>query len=79
MLTPIILNVLVGGLVGGIIGGLVVGLVVGYFVTREVFKRQLKKNPPINEKQIRIMLSSMGRKPSEAQVRAVMRNMKNSQ
>lgn len=55
--------------------GLVVGLIVGFFVSRTVFKKQLKKNPPVNEKMIRAMFLSMGRKPSEAQVRQVMKNM----
>ncbi len=55
---------------------LVVGAVAGFFVARYVFKRQLQKNPPINEKMIRAMFVSMGRKPSEAQIRAVMNNMK---
>lgn len=55
---------------------LVVGLVVGFFVSRALFKHELKKNPPINEKMIRAMFQSMGRKPSEAQIRAVMNNMK---
>jgi len=66
-----------GALIGGIIGALIVGLAAGYFIAQAVFKNQLKKNPPINEKQIRVMLSSMGRKPSEAQVRSIMRSMQN--
>ncbi len=66
-----------GALIGGIIGGLLGGLVAGYFIAQAVFKNQLKKNPPISEKQIRVMLSAMGRKPSEAQVRSIMRSMQN--
>lgn len=54
------------------------GVVIGFFVARYVFKRQIQKNPPINEKMIRAMFESMGRKPSEKQVREVMRNI-NSQ
>lgn len=56
--------------------GLVVGAVAGFFFARWLFKRQLEKNPPINEKMIRAMFVSMGRKPSEAQIRAVMANVK---
>lgn len=78
MISPILL-ISSGALVGGIVGGLVAGLIAGYFIARAVFKYQLKKNPPISEKQIRVMMSSMGRKPSEAQVRQVMRNMQNNQ
>ncbi len=54
---------------------LLVGFVAGFIVARKLFKSQLKKNPPINEKMIRAMFSQMGRTPSEKQVRAVMRSM----
>ena len=56
---------------------LLAGGVIGFFVARYVFKRQIQKNPPINEKMIRAMFESMGRKPSEKQVREVMRNINN--
>jgi len=56
--------------------GLVGGGVAGFFIARWFFKRELAKNPPINEKMIRAMFTSMGRKPSEAQIRAVMSNVK---
>ena len=46
-----------------------------FFVTRALFAKQLKKNPPINEKMIRAMMTQMGRTPSEKQVRAVMKSM----
>mgnify|MGYP002514386318 CR=1 FL=1 len=39
------------------------------------FEKQLKENPPINEKMIRAMFMQMGRKPSEAQIRQVMKSM----
>lgn len=58
---------------------LLVGFVAGFIVARKLFKRQLKKNPPINEKMIRAMFSQMGRTPSEKQVRAVMRSMEEQQ
>ncbi len=54
---------------------LIAGLIAGFFIARKIFKNQLKKNPPINEKMIRAMFSQMGRTPSEKQVRAVMRSM----
>ena len=69
-------NLSVGGFIGAIIGVLIVGLVAGFFLSRWFFKRELQKNPPINEKMIRAMFQQMGRKPSEAQVRAVMNSMK---
>ena len=58
------------------IGTLIVGLVFGFFVARYVFKKQLEKNPPINEKMIRVMFKQMGRTPSEKQVREIMKSMK---
>jgi uncharacterized protein len=61
-----ILSLIVGLLVGG-------GL--GYYFTRKLFMKQLKENPPINEKMIRAMFMQMGRKPSEAQIRQIMKSM----
>jgi uncharacterized protein len=58
--------------------GLIGGLVGGFFLSRWYFKKELLKNPPINEKMIRAMFMQMGRKPSEAQVKAVI-NSVNSQ
>lgn len=58
---------------------LIGGLVIGFFVTRAIFKKQMRDNPPVNEKMIRAMFMSMGRKPSEAQIRQVMNNMKKNQ
>ena len=49
-----------------------------FFLTRKLFASQLKKNPPINEKMIRAMMTQMGRTPSEKQVRAVMKSMEES-
>lgn len=65
----------IGGQIGLIILGVVVGGVAGFFISRAVFTRQLKKNPPVNEKMIRALYMQMGRKPSEAQVRAAMKAM----
>ena len=58
-----------------IIGAMLVGAVIGFFVSRVVFKKYLEKNPPINENMIRAMMSQMGRKPSEKQVKQVMASM----
>lgn len=55
---------------------LLVGAVVGFFVSRRYFQKYLEKNPPITENMIRAMMSQMGRKPSEKQVRQVMQSMK---
>lgn len=58
--------------------GLIAGGIAGFFGARYYFKKQLQKNPPINEKMIRAMFSEMGRKPSEAQIKRIMKSF-NSQ
>ncbi|MFQ6791817.1 YneF family protein [Thomasclavelia sp.] len=52
--------------------GLIIGAIAGFFGARYMFKKQLRKNPPINEKMIRAMYMEMGRKPSEAQIKRIM-------
>lgn len=74
----LLLDMSVGGLIGIIVGGLVLGAIAGFFGARWFFKRQLEKNPPITEKMVRVMLTQMGRKPSEKQVREIMRQMNNA-
>ncbi len=61
------------GIVGMVVC-LILGAILGFVISRIVFKRYLKKNPPINEAQIRAMFKQMGRTPSEKQVRAVMKS-----
>ncbi|OQC10160.1 MAG: hypothetical protein BWX74_00734 [Tenericutes bacterium ADurb.Bin087] len=68
----------VGAIIGIAIFALLLGGFLGYFISRKVFEKELKKNPPITEKQIRTMLTMMGRKPSEKQVREIMRGMQQS-
>lgn len=65
-----------GGWFGLLVAALIIGLVVGFFGARAFIKRELKKHPPIDEKTIRAMYMQMGRKPTEAQIRAVMNSMK---
>ena len=66
-------------LIFGIIGFLLVGGVAGFFIARAVLKKQIEKNPPINEKMIRVMFAQMGRTPSEKQIREIMRNVNKQQ
>ena len=58
-----------------LIGMVILGGVAGFFLARFFLKRELQKNPPINEKMIRVMFAQMGRTPSEKQIREIMRNM----
>ncbi len=55
--------------------GVVIGAVLGWYFTRRAFQKQLKENPPVNEKMIRAMFMQMGRKPSEAQIKQVIKSM----
>lgn len=57
-----------------VLGG-AVGALISFYFTRKNFEKQLKENPPVTEKMIRAMFMQMGRKPSEAQIKAVMRSM----
>lgn len=65
--------------VGWLVGGLVIGLAIGFFLARFFIKKEMKKNPPINEKMIRAMFLSMGRKPSESQIRQTMKAINDQQ
>ena len=58
-----------------IIVGLILGLVIGFFGARFFMQKYLKKNPPINEEMIKVMMSGMGRTPTQKQVNQVMKQM----
>ena len=58
-----------------LVGCLLVGGVAGFFLARYFLKKEIEKNPPINEKMIRVMFAQMGRTPSEKQIREIMRNV----
>ena len=49
--------------------GLIIGGALGFYFTKKKFEKELRENPPINEKMIRAMFLQMGRKPSEAQIK----------
>ena len=55
--------------------GIIGGGIAGFFLARWYFKKELEKNPPINEKQIRAMLMQMGQQPSEKKIRQIMKAM----
>ncbi|WP_373441003.1 YneF family protein [Metamycoplasma equirhinis] len=54
------------------------GGIVATIIVKKKFEKQLKENPPITEKMIRVMFQQMGRKASEAQIKQVMRSMRNA-
>jgi uncharacterized protein YneF (UPF0154 family) len=66
------------GSIFAIIMGILVPIAgfLGFYVTKKLIEKQLRENPPISENQIRTMFMSMGRKPSEAQIRSIMNNIR---
>lgn len=65
---------------GGILAvAVIAALVIGFFLARYFFKKQLEKNPPINEAMIRALYQSVGRKPSEADIQRTMNAVKRQQ
>ena len=58
--------------------GFVPGLIIGFFVSKVFMEKYLKKNPPINEQMVKIMMSQMGRTPTQKQVNQVMKAMNNA-
>ncbi|CDD29960.1 uPF0154 protein OB1676 [Clostridium sp. CAG:433] len=58
--------------------GLVIGAVIGFFVCKKYMEKYLKKNPPINEQMIKIMMSQMGRTPTQKQINQMMKAMNNA-
>lgn len=55
--------------------GLIIGALLGFFGARHFMQKYFKKNPPINEKMIETLMTSMGRKPNSKQVKQVMQQM----
>ena len=58
-----------------ILVGVIIGAVIGFLGARAFMKKYLKKNPPINEKMIKIMMQQMGRTPNQKQINQVMKAM----
>ena len=55
--------------------GLIIGALIGFFASRHFMQKYFKKNPPINEKMIETLMTSMVRKPNSKQVKQVMQQM----
>ena len=66
----------IGLIIGVSILTMIFGAAISFWLTKRMFEKQLRENPPVNEKMIRAMFLQMGRKPSEAQIKSVMRSMK---
>lgn len=61
-----------------IVVALLGGVAIGFFLARKYMMDYLKKNPPINEQMIRVMMMQMGQKPSQKKINQMM-NMINKQ
>ena len=59
--------------------GLIVGLIAGFLISKRVFQKQLKENPPISEEMIKTLMRGMGRNPSQKQVNQLMKQMQKYQ
>ena len=57
------------------IAGAVVAAIATFLLSKKYFEKQIREHPPIDEKMVRAMFLQMARKPSEAQIRQVMRNL----
>ena len=68
-----------GAWAGILVAAVIAALIAGFFGARYFFKRQLEKNPPINEGLIRALYQSVGRKPSEADIQRTMNAVKRQQ
>ena len=62
-----------------VLAGLIVGLIAGFFISKKIFTKQLKDNPPINEEMIKTLMRGMGRNPSQKQVNQLMKQMQKYQ
>ena len=58
--------------------GLIMGGVIGFFISKKYMEKYLKKNPPINEQMIKIMMSQMGRTPTQKQINQIIKAMNNA-
>ncbi|MFV0556610.1 MAG: YneF family protein [Lactovum sp.] len=47
----------------------------GAYITRRNIEKEIEKNPILNEDAVRVIMSNMGRKPSEAQVHQTFRQI----
>lgn len=68
-----------GWAIFAIVVALTVGLVGGFFIAKKYTEDYLKKNPPINEDVLRMMMAQMGQKPSQKKINQMMAAMSRQQ
>ncbi|MBN6887328.1 uncharacterized protein ACUXCC_004608 [Cytobacillus horneckiae] len=54
---------------------LLAGVALGFFIARKYMMNYLKKNPPINEQMLKMMMMQMGMKPSQKKINQMMNAM----
>lgn len=54
---------------------LLAGVALGFFIARKYMMTYLKKNPPINEQMLKMMMMQMGQKPSQKKINQMMQAM----
>ncbi|MEK4972453.1 YneF family protein [Niallia sp. FSL R7-0648] len=62
-----------------IVVALIAGIVIGFFIARKYMMNYLKKNPPINEQMLKMMMMQMGMKPSQKKINQMMAAMNKQQ
>ncbi|MDF2854926.1 MAG: hypothetical protein K0Q87_777 [Neobacillus sp.] len=62
-----------------VILALVAGVALGFFIARRYMMSYLKKNPPINEQMLKMMMMQMGQKPSQKKINQMMAAMNKQQ
>jgi uncharacterized protein YneF (UPF0154 family) len=56
---------------------LAAGLILGFLIARKYMMNYLKKNPPINENMLRVMMAQMGQHPSQKKINQMMKAINN--
>ncbi|MFT4416847.1 YneF family protein [Fredinandcohnia humi] len=58
-----------------IVVALIGGVALGFFIARKYMMNYLKKNPPINEQMLKVMMMQMGMKPSQKKINQMLKAM----
>ncbi|MDR4886398.1 YneF family protein [Bacillus sp. HNG] len=58
-----------------IVVALLGGVALGFFIARKYMMNYLKKNPPINEQMLKVMMMQMGMKPSQKKINQMLKAM----
>ena len=58
---------------------LAAGVALGFFIARKYMMTYLKKNPPINEQMLKMMMMQMGMKPSQKKINQMLNAMNKQQ